>query len=78
MYDHFHRVSCFCCPLQSIAELRSLREHHPDLWCQMLVWDHYISRPQDRPQDRFRNDYSLPELELRFRQEDRQMRIEGV
>lgn len=78
LYDHFHRVSCFCCPLQSLAELRSLRKHHPDLWCQMLTWDHYISRPQDRPQDRFRNDYSLPELELRFRQEDRQMTFVGL
>lgn len=79
LYDHFHRVSCFCCPLQSLAELRALRRHHPDLWCQMLTWDHYISRPQDRAQDRFRNDYSLPELELRFRREDRQMefRFEG-
>jgi len=78
LYDHFKRVSCFCCPLQSIPELRALRKHHPELWCRMLVWDHYISRPQDRTKDRFRNDYSLPELELRFRIEDRQPRLMEV
>ena len=75
LYDYFKRVSCFCCPLQSIDELRQLRLHHPKEWTQMLVWDCQINRPQDRPQDRFRNDYDLPELEMRFRREDRQMRL---
>ena len=78
LYDHFKRVSCFCCPLQSLDELRQLRRYHPNEWAQMLVWDYMISRPQDRPQDRFRNDYSLPELEMRFRREDRQMKLEVV
>ena len=77
LYDHFSRVSCFCCPLQSIDELRQLRRHHPSEWEQMLVWDCEINRPQDRPQDRFRNDYDLPELEMRFRIEDRQLRLFG-
>ena len=76
LYDHFKRVSCFCCPLQSINELRQLRRHYPEEWSQMLVWDYLINRPQDRPQDRYRNDYDLPELEMRFRREDRQMRLE--
>ena len=76
LYDHFKRVSCYCCPLQSLDELRQLRRHHPNEWIQMLKWDYLINRPQDRPQDRFRNDYDLPELEMRFRREDRQMRLE--
>ena len=76
LYDHFTRVSCFCCPLQSIDELRNLRKFHPDEWGKMLVWDYQINRPQDRPQDRFRNDYDLPELEMRFRREDRQLRFD--
>lgn len=75
LYDHFNRVSCFCCPLQSISELRKLRRFYPELWMKMLEWDFYINRPQDRPQDRFREDYDLPELEMRFRAEDRQLRL---
>jgi len=36
LYDHFARVSCFCCPLQRHGELRILRKHYPDLWTRML------------------------------------------
>ena len=32
MYEHFHRVSCFCCPLKSISELRQLYQHYPAQW----------------------------------------------
>lgn len=31
LYEQFKRVSCWCCPLQSLAELRQLYAHHPDL-----------------------------------------------
>ena len=39
LYDHFHRVSCFCCPLQALRELRKLRVFYPDLWARMLEMD---------------------------------------
>ena len=39
LYKHFHRVSCFCCPLQRLDELRTLRKHFPDLWQTMIDWD---------------------------------------
>lgn len=39
LYDYFHRVSCFCCPLQSIKELEILRKNFPDLWNKMLMWE---------------------------------------
>lgn len=39
LYNHFRRVSCFCCPLQRIGELRALREEFPHLWAQMLAWE---------------------------------------
>ena len=32
-------MSCYCCPLQPLDELRKLREHLPELWQQMLEWD---------------------------------------
>ena len=31
LYKIFRRVSCWCCPLQPISELRKLRKHCPDL-----------------------------------------------
>lgn len=39
LYDHFRRVSCFCCPLKPLPELRTLRTHFPDLWQTMKDWD---------------------------------------
>lgn len=36
LYNHFDRVSCFCCPLKSNQEIRVLREHFSDLWTEML------------------------------------------
>lgn len=42
LYDHFHRVSCFCCPLQSLWNLRKLKIHYPDLWKKMLLWESKI------------------------------------
>ena len=59
LYEIFHRVSCWCCPLQSLSELRNLHEHFPELWEQMREWDDMTFR-------KFRADYSVRELEIRF------------
>lgn len=59
LYDHFSRVSCWCCPLQSLNELRELYEYFPELWQQLKKWDEMSWRP-------FRKDYSVSELEKRF------------
>lgn len=39
LYEIFHRVSCWCCPLQSLDELRKLHRRFPDLWQQLETWD---------------------------------------
>lgn len=59
LYDHFNRVSCWCCPLQSLSELRELYRHFPALWEQLKKWDSMTWR-------KFRADYSVLELERRF------------
>ena len=59
LYEIFHRVSCWCCPLQSLDELRKLRKHFPDLWAKLLDMEHQTWRT-------FRADYSVDELEIRF------------
>lgn len=59
LYELFSRVSCWCCPLQGLAELRKLYEYFPDLWRQLEKWDETTWR-------QFRADYSVRELALRF------------
>ena len=39
LYRYFRRVSCWCCPLQSLDELRQLYKHFPALWRQLGEWD---------------------------------------
>ena len=39
LYQDFARVSCFCCPLSRLGELRTVRRKHPELWTKMLKWD---------------------------------------
>lgn len=59
LYDIFKRVSCWCCPLQSLLELRKLRKHFPDLWKQLEEWDKQTWR-------NFRADFSVADLNIRF------------
>jgi 3'-phosphoadenosine 5'-phosphosulfate sulfotransferase (PAPS reductase)/FAD synthetase len=41
-YDHFKRLSCWCCPLQSPKELFFLFYYHPDLWERLLEMDRKV------------------------------------
>lgn len=74
LYNHFRRVSCFCCPLQRLGELRTLRLHFPDLWQKMLDWEDRIG-VHNRG---FRNYTSVCELDQRFAWEDRQQEFDFV
>lgn len=66
LYEIFHRVSCWCCPLQSLEELRNLRKHFPDLWAKLLDMEHRTWRT-------FQADYSVDQLEIRFAFEDERL-----
>jgi 3'-phosphoadenosine 5'-phosphosulfate sulfotransferase (PAPS reductase)/FAD synthetase len=68
LYDVFHRVSCFCCPLQRLSELRKLRKHYPKLWARMLKMDEAIP---DHNRG-FKGYKTVRDLENRFAEEDRQ------
>ena len=69
LYKNFDRVSCWCCPLQRISELRKLRTNYPDLWKKLLDW-------QNRTWRKFRKDYSVNELEIKFSKEDELEKIQ--
>ena len=59
LYDLMDRVSCWCCPLQSLKSLRVLYRNFPEQWAQLKRWDSMTWRP-------FRADYSVAQLETRF------------
>jgi hypothetical protein len=71
LYDIFWRVSCFCCPLQRIGELRNLRRHFPDLWAKMLAWDSEMGSHNRG----FKGYDTVHDLEARFANEDCQMHM---
>jgi 3'-phosphoadenosine 5'-phosphosulfate sulfotransferase (PAPS reductase)/FAD synthetase len=63
LYEKFDRVSCWCCPLQPLAEMRVLYKEYPELWAKLKEWDKKTWR-------NFKADYSVEGLEARFDFED--------
>lgn len=59
----FSRVSCWCCPLQPLSELRILRSKFPDLWKELRDME-------KRAWNNIKSTYSVEELEIRFAFED--------
>lgn len=67
LYKHFKRVSCWCCPLTPLSELRILRKHFPDLWEELRNMDNRTWR-------KFKADYSVEELDKRFAFEEERLK----
>jgi 3'-phosphoadenosine 5'-phosphosulfate sulfotransferase (PAPS reductase)/FAD synthetase len=63
LYEKMHRVSCWCCPLSRIGELRVLYNDFPELWEELEEMDKKSSR-------KFRSDYSVKELSKKFANEN--------
>ncbi len=69
LYKDFARVSCFCCPLSRLGELRTVRRKYPELWATMLKWDaDMIKRGANKG---FYNYSTVHDLDQRFSQEQR-------
>lgn len=66
LYELFDRVSCWCCPLKSLEELRTLRKHFPDLWSELKDMD-------CRSWNHFRPDFSVEDLDVRFQFEEERL-----
>lgn len=64
LYEHFDRVSCWCCPLKNLRELKTLWRYYPELWAELRDMD-------DRAFNNFRADYTVVQLEERFMREAR-------
>ena len=71
LYEQFHRVSCFCCPLQRLGVLRTLRKVRPNLWGKMLAWDSLVPGHNKG----FYGYKTVHDLDKRFSEEDRQIKM---
>lgn len=63
LYEKMHRVSCWCCPLSRIGELRVLYNEFPELWEELEEMDKKTFR-------KFRSNYSVAELSEKFANEN--------
>lgn len=70
LYEHFRRVSCFCCPLQRSNDLKILRKHYPELWQRMLNMDKSIPNNQG-----FKGHKTVHDFDKRFANENSQQKI---
>lgn len=68
LYKDFRRVSCWCCPLKSIEELRILYNKYPELWAKLADMDR-------RAYNRYKADYSVDELAAKFEREKLQQSL---
>jgi 3'-phosphoadenosine 5'-phosphosulfate sulfotransferase (PAPS reductase)/FAD synthetase len=69
LYKKFRRVSCWCCPLQPLKELKNLWLHFPKYWQE-------LTGMQKQCKWQFRKDYTLEELDERFRKEENYYQLE--
>ena len=67
LYEIWDRVSCWCCPLQSLDDLRKLKDYRPHLWKKLREMDEKFKNTA-RPDFRFT--ISLTDIERRFEVED--------
>ena len=78
LYDKFDRVSCWCCPLQGINELRMLYSDYPELWAELQRLDDKLALVREGDNKvvsvKFRHDYSVTDLTKRFAREAKAQR----
>jgi len=74
IYEHFSRLSCWCCPIASLDYHRTLRREFPHIWARMIEWDAAMSCDDNRT---FSKHESLEALDARFAREDDRWKIWG-
>ena len=69
LYSVLDRVSCWCCWNKSIKELRNIYNKLPDTWNKLLALQSRIDKP-------FKDNATLFDLEKRFKQENKQLKLD--
>ena len=62
LYEHFDRLSCWCCPLKNQKELKILYTYYPELWQELKQMD-------EKNYNKFKQNYSVKDIEKKFSQE---------
>jgi len=73
LYNYFRRTGCYLCPYQSLDDWRALFWNFPKLFNAAKTLEEMSLKRHGKS---FRRDYTLAELEMRFRLEKRQTKIE--
>jgi len=69
LYKKKKRVSCWNCPLQTLSDLKVLWSDFPEYWQRLI-------KMQEKSKRQFRWDYTLEELDERFRREESYYQLE--
>lgn len=71
LYEYSDRLSCWLCPLQSIASLKSLYIHHRELWEKLKKMDDQViaNGHKWRYRQFHEGDLTLTQWEERFKRE---------
>lgn len=72
LYDYFDRTGCYLCPYQSISDWRNLYWHFPRLFNTAKKLEEMSIKEHGKS---FRRDYTLAELEKKFKLEKKQVKI---
>jgi len=68
LYEKLSHVSCWCCPLQSLNDLRALWEFYPEVWTKLRALDDRAIEQfgKENPYGQFKQKESVRMLEYRF------------
>lgn len=73
LYDKFDRLGCWCCPLKSLKELKTLKKYYPNKWQKLIEWESVLrkQRIKENRDDNwmFKTRHSVKELDKRFNKE---------
>lgn len=67
LYHHYSRTGCKFCPKQSLDSWYALYVHHREDWLEAKDWEKRVI-DHNAHNKHFRTDYTLEELEVRFKQ----------
>jgi len=69
LYEDFRRVSCFCCPLQKIDDLRLIKNKYPEIWQKILQMDNFCQANHHKY--KFSRGRSISDFDRVFKKEKR-------
>lgn len=77
LYQIFKRVSCWCCPLQSINELRNLWKYFPELFDKLEEMENRLEAQGTAYKNaRFTERYTVKDFRKRFEREAKTLRCQ--